>query len=179
MAVSDTTLAKRALQGAFDGCIDPRAVMAEQFRDVERVTITDGGTAGNTVAEEPVMTARVAQSTATGWVAATRTVTRIVGVLPVAFTQSATVFATFTVSKRTAGGAAVVIGTAKTDLVANGGVGTLAAFVPFTFTLSTVAGATTLASDDVVTLILAKASTGTAIASATAQAVIQIESEAV
>lgn len=178
MAISDAILAKRTLAGAWDGLTDPRAQVAELFRDIERFQATDGGTAGTAVTEEPVLITRVpvsSQYTALQQ----RLVTRIVGCLPVAFTQSATVFATFTVSKRTAGGAAVVIGTAKTDLVANGGIGTLAAFVNFTFTLSTVVGATTISDGDTVTFALSKTSTGTAIASATAAALIQIESEAI
>lgn len=127
--------------------------------------VTDGGTAGTAQTETAV------------WVNNTGVpvkVTDLHVVTPVNVTASDTVFATFTAAYRTAaGGGATTIGSALTKVTA--GTGNLTAFAPIDIVPT--GGNQVVPVGGVLTVAVAKASTGTAIASATAQAYIQFTIE--
>lgn len=77
-----------------------------------------------------------------------------------ALTASDTLFVTFTVSKRTAGGSGVTVATATTKTSGSGGTGSWVAWTPVTIPL---AANITLAAGDVLTITATHASTGTAV----------------
>lgn len=124
--------------------------------------VTDGGTAGTAVAETPI--AR----------------TNVQGILrnaefvsPVAVAADPANYVTFTLSKRTAGGAAVTIATLSTQSTAQGAV---TAFAPLSFVLAATS-AIQLSAADVLTVTVAKAGTGQAIATSTVNALVSVELE--
>lgn len=116
--------------------------------------VADAATAGTAVTETVIGSAVDAGK-----------VTYINITAPIAVTGHATNNATITVSKRTAAGSAVIIGTYTTTLVSP--VNTMVAFVPRPVTLATTAGYTSLAAGDVVTVLISKGSSGVALTAAT------------
>lgn len=122
-----------------------------------RAAVTDGGTAGTAAAE-----------TVIGYVKDAGKVVSIYLSTPVGVTADNTNNATFTVGRRTAGGSRTTIGTLTTNVAQ----GNLTAFSPVALTLT--AANVQLAAGDVLTLQLAKASSGVAIAAATAQADVTV-----
>lgn len=131
---------------------------------IESTLVTDGGTAGTAVTEECIVSFPFTNSV------------KVLGctvLAPVAVTASDTLFATFTLSSRDANGAnAVTIATQTTKTSGSGGLGSLTAFKPAALPV-TVANAVVPAGGSL-TIAVAKASTGTAIASATAQCLVQV-----
>ena len=126
-----------------------------------RVTqlISDAATAGTAVTETNIGYCDAPN----GW-----KVIAAYAAFPIAVTASASVYATFTLSKRTGSGAAVTVATLTTNTSgANGGIGSATAFVPYAFTLSATAANLKLAQADAMTIAVAKASTGTALTAAT------------
>lgn len=130
-----------------------------------RVPITDGGTAGTAVTTTAVFT----NDTGGNLDLSTADITA-----PVAIAASDTVCATVTVSKvDTAGLNPVVMATYVSNVAGTAAV----ALLPKPLVISTVAGARTLPTGWTIVTAVAKLSTGTAIASATASALIQVKLE--
>jgi len=131
---------------------------------IESTLVTDGGTAGTAVTEECIVSFPFANTV------------KVLGCTvlpPVAVTASDTLFATFTLSSRDANGAnAVSIATQTTKTSGSGGLGSLTAFKPVSLPL-TQANVVVPAGGSL-TIAVAKASTGTAIASATASCLVQV-----
>lgn len=136
---------------------DAIAAVAAANSRVYRTTVNDGGVAGTAVTNSPFAVVPYAGL-----------VKSIKFSAPIAVTGSDTTFATITVSKSTAGATPVVLGTATTQVT--GGLGSLVAFQQYALTLSTVAGALDIAANDVLTVAVAKASTGVALVAATSLA---------
>ena len=97
---------------------------------------------------------------------------------PIAVTAVDANFATFTLSKRTAGGAATICATQTTKTSGSGGVGNMAAFVDTALTLQA-AAAITLASGDTMTFLISKGGTGVALTAATSQVGVTVVYEEV
>ncbi len=130
-----------------------------------RLPISDGGTAGTAVTTTVVFTNDTGGNLdVSGATVAT----------PVAITASDSVYATFTLSKVDAAGINPVVVATYVSNVA--GTGTTA-LLPKALALSTVAGARTLATGWSLVIAVAKASTGSAIAAATADALLQVKLE--
>jgi hypothetical protein len=96
---------------------------------------------------------------------------------PVAAAAHASNIATFTVAKRTGAGGATTVASGST--VTGGAPAALAAFVPGALTMSTVAGATTLAAGDVLTFAVAKGASGVALTAATSYLDLTVLIEAI
>lgn len=154
--------ADRGAAGDMSPLVSPADASDARHRRAFSFPFTDGGTAGTAVTEEVVFVAPRRAFVKAATVA-----------FPVAVTASDTLFATVTLSKRTAGGAATVIATQTTKIT--GGSGNVAQFVSMPLTLT--ATAVQLAAGDSLTLAVAKASTGTALASATANASLTVDTE--
>jgi len=131
------------------------------LRDQVGAQVTDGGTAGTAQAEIPIATV-----TDGGRVTAVRLTTAI------AVTASDTNYASFFVQKRTAGGAAVTIGTGTTQTSGSGGLGSLVAWTPVTIVLTD--ANRVLAAGDILTVSVSKTGSGVAIASATVSANLSV-----
>ena len=114
--------------------------------------VCDAATAGTDVLEAGVM------------IPVRGKVVSVAFVNAVAITQSATLFKTLTLKKYTAGAAGATVWAQKTDLVANGGMGTLLAFQGYASVQGDFTAANQqLAAGDVLTIQSTHASTGTAI----------------
>lgn len=126
--------------------------------------VTDGGTAGT------------AQTETAFWVNNTGSTVRVTGikfVVPVAVTSNDTTYATFTVKYRTSAGAsAVTVGSQTTKTSGGGGSGDLTAFASNAIAIT--AGNEIVPVGGVLTVAVAKASTGVAIAAATSQAYVEV-----
>lgn len=131
-------------------------------RDKVECHVTDGGTAGT------AQTETFAYKNTSG---TNQLVTGASFCAPVAITANDTTYATITVTKRdSAGGTAAVVATRTTQIT--GGSGNITAFLPIALTL-TVANVV-VAPNEVLTVLVSKASTGVAIAAATSQARVEI-----
>lgn len=165
MAQTDRYILKQVQVGQClgDKLVDPVGEVGRAHQRQYSFDITDGGTPGTAAAEKAL---------------AVQNAGKVVGVkltCPVAVTGSDTLFATVALSKRTAAGGAVAICTFLTKLTPAANVtGALVAFVPFDGSANIVQAAAQLATGDVLTISLAKASTGTAIAAATAAATLSV-----
>ena len=123
---------------------------------------TDAGTAGTGQGESPIGRVRNAG------------VVRSVNVsVPLAVVADNTDYISFTVSKRTAGGAAVTIASGTTQV---SGLGALTAFLPLALTLAAAANLA-LAAGDVLTVTVAKGGAGKAMAAATTFGVVTVDVE--
>lgn len=91
---------------------------------------------------------------------------------PIAVTASDSVYATFTLAKRTAGGSGTTIATQTTKTTGSGGLGSLTALAPYA--LTTTAANVELAAGDSLTIAVAKASTGTALTAATSYVCVHV-----
>jgi hypothetical protein len=165
MAYTDRALLKQVQVGQIlgDKLVDPTGEVGRMHQREYVFNVSDAATPATLVAE---------------WAIPVQNAGKVVGAkltVPVAVTGSDTLFASFIVSKRTAAGGAVAVCTFLTKLTPAANVtGTLVAFVPFDGSANIVAAAAQLATGDVLTFSLAKASTGTAISGATSFATVAI-----
>ena len=145
-----------AIYGLFSGldATDETLLKNLLYRRTVKGTVTDGGTAGTAQTETPL------------WKNTTGASVRVVGITvtaPIAVTGHATTNAVFTVTKRdSAGGTAAVVGTYTTTLAAPAN--SLTAFLPATITLT--AANVVVASNEVLTILMSKGSTGVAVGAA-------------
>lgn len=116
------------------------------------VLVSDAATAGTAVTETPI-----------GTLPNDAKVVAAYFKTPIAVTANDTTFATFTVSRRTAGGSGTAIGSQTTKIT--GGTGNVTAFNPNPLTLT--AANVQCSAGDELTLAIAKASTGVALNAAT------------
>lgn len=162
--MSRTTLAN-ALKGAIasDSSLTSNADVTSAiqtrvftFLKPGAATSGDDAAAGTDIAETPVF------YNGTG---ATITITDVRYVCGnTGFTESATVYSTLTLNKRDSAGAnSTSVATMKTDLVANGGVGTLTVGKQGAFTLTTTQADRVIAAGGVLCIAKTHASTGTVI----------------
>lgn len=158
---TDRALLKMAQVGQVGGLnlVDPDGTVGLAHSRAITANITDGGTIGTAVTESVIYRAPAAGVVKAAYYTA-----------PVAIPGNDTTFATFTLSKRTAGGAATVIGSQNTKIT--GGAGSAVAFVPVPLVL--VGAAVQLAAGDVLTIAVTKGSTGVAISAATSTAGITV-----
>lgn len=158
----------KAIVGLFSALdsTDQTTLKKQLWRKTARCSVTDGGTAGTAQTETFVW-----QNNTGGDVV----VTACNVVTPVAVTAHGTTYATFLLYKRTSAGASqATIGSFATDTVTTDD---MTAFAPKALTLT---AANVIVPDGyVLTCAVTKASTGVAIASATAQAVIEVTYEPV
>lgn len=140
-----------------------RAVVNAAATRSAHARVTDGGTAATGVAESAF--AKVPNAALVKSVAVE---------LPIAVANDATDIVTFTVAKRTAGGAAVTVATGST---LTGALGAITAWTAYPLTLSATAANVQLAAGDVLTVVVAKGGSGKAIAAATSFGVVTIDFE--
>jgi hypothetical protein len=97
-------------------------------------------------------------------------------ILPIAVTASASVYATMTVSVRRVADytTAIVMATQTTNTTGNGGLGTTVALTPYALTNSATAANLLMGASDVMTFLVAKASTGTALTAALSLAQLSV-----
>lgn len=133
-----------------------------------RAPVTDGGTAATAVTETPIHSC--------GSVCGAKVRGASV-IFPVAVTASGSVHADFTVSKRTAGGSKKTLATITTNTSDPTLGSNAAAFVEYAMALTSTTADLILAAGDTIQVEVSKASTGTAIASATAQATVIVDLE--
>ena len=126
-----------------------------------RVWVTDGGTAGTAALETPIL---VCPATLLGGMQ----IIQVSLLTQIAITANNTTYATFTLAKRSAAGATSATVAVNTTAITDAVFGSNAtAFTQYVLTNSATAANMVLASGNVLTFALAKASTGVAIASAT------------
>lgn len=133
-----------------------------------RFYFTDGGTAGTAQTETPV--GRCDANLSTGW-----TVLEASVVLPISVTANNSNYATFTLNKRTSGGAAVVVAQSTTQITDPVFGSNATAFVAYPTALSATAANLLLAAGtDVLTFAVSKTGTGVALAAATSQGWVDV-----
>lgn len=164
---TDRELLTKAQQGELGSVIsmtNPNTAVTDMHSRAVSFPINDAATAGTAVTESVIL-------------ATTRRIL-VKGVklaAPIAVTAHDTTYATITVSKRTAAGAAVIVASQTTKLVPAGGLGSLVAFVPVALTL--VPAVAQLVAGDVLTVLVSKASTGVALTAATSVATVTVDYE--
>jgi len=167
MPVTDMTLARRALQGCFDGLNDPIVPQAYLFR--KDFDVSDGGTAGTGVAESIAL--QIGGGAAT--FPSTSGLQNVLGMFQftptVAVTANASNNITVNFYKRTGTAARVLIATGTTIAA---GLGSLSAFVPVTIPVSS--PPISFLPGDVITFEIVKNGTGAAFAAATASGAITV-----
>lgn len=158
---TDRALLKFAQVGQVGGLnlVDPDGTVGLAHSRAITANISDAATAGTAVTESVIYRAPAAGVVKAAYYAT-----------PVGVAGNDTTFATFTLSKRTGGGAPVVVASQNTKIT--GGAGSAVAFVPVPLVL--VGAAVQLAAGDVLTIAVAKASTGVAISAATSTAGITV-----
>lgn len=129
------------------------------------VYFTDGGTAATAQTETPFAAVDPAANL-TNW-----QIKQCSLIFPIAITANNSNYATFTVNKRTSGGAAVQVAQ-NTTQISDGVLGAnVVAFQAYNMTLSgTAANLVLAAATDVLTFAMTKTGTGVAVAAATSQA---------
>lgn len=131
-----------------------KAAVADAHRRQYTIQLTDAATAGTAVTETVMARIPVACRLITAYMSA-----------PIAVTANDTTYATVTVAKRTGAGGATTLASQTTKIT--GGSGNLAAFVPAALTNTATSANLAIAAGDVVTVAVAKASTGVALTAAT------------
>lgn len=144
--------------------VSPETAVAQACQTAVGVLVSDAATAGTAVTETVVLVAPYALKVVSAKMAA-----------PIAVTASDSTYATVTVSTRSGAGGASTVAVMTTKTSGSGGSGSLVAFVPVAMTVTT----TILAAGDVLTLSIAKASTGVALTAATSYFAVEIVIEAV
>lgn len=122
--------------------------------------VADAATAGTAVTE-----------TIMGHVRRAGIVKSVTITTPIAVTEAAANTATFTISKRTAGGAASTIATGQT--ITTTGIGSFTAFLPKSISLT--AANVVLAAGDVLTIAISKQSSGVALTAATSYVHVSVD----
>jgi hypothetical protein len=144
------------------GASDGEAEVKKLHYRTYSVLVADAATAGTAVTETVIATVPVASR-----VVAVKVAT------PIGVTAHDTNYATFTVSKRTAGGGATSIASQTTKIT--GGSGNLTAFSPLSITPT--ASAVDLAANDSLTIAIPKAASGVALTAATSYVQVQVTVE--
>lgn len=142
----------------------PESAIAQTCQTAVGVLVSDAATAGTAVTETVVLVAPYPLKVVSAKMAA-----------PIAVTASDSTYATVTVATRSAGGSPTTVAVMTTKTSGSGGTGNMTAFVPYAMTVTTLI----LAAGDVLTLAIAKASTGVALTAATSYFEVELVIEAV
>jgi len=142
------------------GISDAKATADAMNKRTFHILVADAATAGTAVTETVIVQVQRA-----GIAKAVRIAT------PIAVTAHDTNYATFTVAKRTGSGSASTIASQTTKIT--GGSGNVTAFVPVTLTLTD--ANVVLAAGDVLTIAIAKASSGVALTASTSYVNVTVD----